>query len=166
MKYLLVLCALCFGIAMAGTAYADDVSNFKLKDLEGKNHTLEDLLGDCKVLVIDFWGVGCKPCNELLPHLADYFEEYKDQGLSVVIVSSDAAQFQSQVQQFFGTHDWSFLILRDPDKQVAKENDAEVPPVTLVLTSDGSIVMRHQGYKKGQEKEIEKAITDNLADKS
>jgi cytochrome c biogenesis protein CcmG, thiol:disulfide interchange protein DsbE len=166
MKYLLVLCALCFGIAMAGTAYADDMSNFKLKDLDGKSHTLEALLDDCKVLVIDFWGVGCKPCNELLPFLADYYDEYKDQGLSVVIISSDAAQFQSQVEQFFGAKDFSFLILRDPDKQVAKDNDAEVPPLTLVLTSDGNIVMRHQGYKKGQEKEIEKVIKDNLADKS
>ncbi len=36
MKYLVALCALCFTLAFVGVAYADDVSNFKLKDLDGK----------------------------------------------------------------------------------------------------------------------------------
>jgi cytochrome c biogenesis protein CcmG, thiol:disulfide interchange protein DsbE len=165
MKYLVALCALCFTLALSGVAYAADVSDFKLKDLDGKSHTLEALLDDCTVLVIDFWGVGCKPCNELLPHLEDYYNEYKDQGLNVVIISSDAAQYQSQVQQFFDTKDFPFLVLRDPEKQVVKDNDAEVPPVTLVITSDGTLVMRHQGYKKGQEKEIEKVIKEHLKEK-
>jgi peroxiredoxin len=165
MKYLVALCALCFTLALGGVAYADDMSNFKLKDLAGKNHTLEELLDDCKVLVIDFWGVGCKPCNELLPQLADYYDEYKDQGLSVVIISSAAAQYRSQVEQFFDSKDFPFLVLTDPDKSVTKDCDAEVPPVTLILTSDGEIVMRHQGYKKGQEKDILKVIQANLEEK-
>ena len=59
---------------------------------------------------------------------------------------------------------YTFRVLRDPDKDVAKQNDAEVPPVTLILDSDGNVLMRHTGYKKGQEKEIEKVIQDHLKD--
>jgi peroxiredoxin len=155
----------CLALALCGHAFAADVPDFVLKDLDGKKHTLEDLLDNSKVLVIDFWGLYCKPCNELLPHLQDYYEQYQEDGLEIVVISSDSAQNEALVEQFFNSKSgYTFLVLRDQDKDVAKQNDAEVPPVTLILNSDGDVLMRHSGYKKGQEKEIEKVIQDHLKD--
>ena len=63
----MTLLAVCWGVASAA-----DAPSFELKDLNGKKVTLKKLLKDNKVVVVDFWQVGCKPCNELLPHLQDY----------------------------------------------------------------------------------------------
>jgi peroxiredoxin len=73
------------------SALAADAPDFELEDFDGDDYALEDLLEDCDLLVIDFWQVGCKPCNELLPHLQDYYDEYEEQGVMVLIISRDTA---------------------------------------------------------------------------
>ena len=94
-RYALIL-ALGLCLVFTRLAFASDAPGFELKDLKGKKHSLEDLLDDSKLLLIDFWQVGCKPCNELMPHLQDYYDKYQDDGLEVVIISMDTSLTESQ----------------------------------------------------------------------
>lgn len=42
-----------------------------------------------KVILIDFWATWCAPCMAEIPHLKDYYEEFKDKGFEIVGISLD-----------------------------------------------------------------------------
>lgn len=165
MNRIALILALGLCLVFTRLAYASDAPGFELKDLKGKKHSLEDMLDDSKLLLIDFWQVGCKPCNELMPHLQDYYDTYKDDGLEVVIISMDTSLTEAQVAPFFKSNDYSFLVLRDPDHEVSKDYGVKAPPASFLITSDGQLIYQHFTYKSGQEKEIEAKIKDYLAGK-
>ena len=156
----LLLVLVCCGIASAA-----DAPSFELKNLDGKKVTLKKLLKDNKVVVVDFWQVGCKPCNELLPHLQDYADEFKKKGVAVVIISRDTALTQSQVEPFFKSNKYSFPVLLDGDQEVSRRFGVKASPATFVIKPDGKMVLQHFGYKSGQEKEIKETIEGLLAGK-
>jgi peroxiredoxin len=151
----------CFGIAVA----ADKAPNFDLKDTNGKKVSSKKLYKDNKLTVIDFWEVGCKPCNELLPHLQDYKDKFKKQGVDVVIISRDKALTQSQVAPFFTSNKYSFQVLLDGDQSVSRSFGVKAAPATFIIAPDGKLLLSHFGYKSGQEKEIHDVIEDYLAGK-
>jgi peroxiredoxin len=160
-----VILTLGFCLAFTSLAAASDAPDFELKDTKGKKHSSEDLRSDCKLLLIDFWQVGCKPCNELMPHLQEYYDTYKEDGLEVVIISMDTSLTEAQVAPFFKSNDYTFLVLRDPSHEVSKDYGVKAPPASFLITSDGELIYQHFTYKKGQEKEIEAKIKDYLAGK-
>ena len=151
----------CFSVAVAG----DNAPSFELKDLNGKKVSSKKLLKDNKLVLIDFWEVGCKPCNELMPHLQDYADEFKKKGLSVVIISRDKALTQSQVGPFFTSNKYTFPVLLDGDQAVSRSFGVKASPATFIITPEGKMLLQHFGYKSGQEKEIRQVIVDYLAGK-
>jgi len=157
---LLAVIALSLGLAQAA-----DAPSFDLKDLNGKKVTLKKLLKDNKLVVIDFWQVGCKPCNELLPHLQDIATEYKKKGVAVVIISRDTSLTQNEVAPFFASNKYTFPVLLDGDQEVSRGFGVKASPATFVITPEGKEILQHYGYKSGQEKEIHDTISDFLAGK-
>lgn len=151
------LLMVCFQLAVAAKS-----PQFELKDLDGKKVSMRQLLKDNKVVVIDFWQVGCKPCNELLPHLQSYADEYKKKGVAVVIISRDTALTQSQVEPFFTSNKYSFPVLLDGDQEVSKQFGVKASPATFVILPNGEMTLQHYGYKSGQENEIKAAIEAGL----
>jgi peroxiredoxin len=145
-------------VLLTSSAFAADAPDFELKNLDGDKVSLEDLLDDNKVVVIDFWQVGCKPCNELLPHLQDYADEFKKSDVAVVIISRDTSLTQAQVEPFFKSNKYTFPVLLDGDLEVSKDFGVKASPATFVISKDGEMHLEHFGYKSGQEKEIKEAI--------
>jgi peroxiredoxin len=163
-KYVSIITCLLL-IALGSVAQAADAPNFKLEALDGDKYTLDELLEDNKLIVIDFWQVGCKPCNELLPYLQDYHNEYKDKGVEVVIISRDTALTLPMVEPFFVSNKYKFKVLLDKELEVSGDLGVKACPVTIMVNDEKEIVWQHNGYKKGQEKEIKEVIELYLAGK-
>jgi thiol-disulfide isomerase/thioredoxin len=64
------------------------VKPFSLTDLEGNVYTKESLKG--KVVVLNFWFIGCKPCEEEMPVLNSLVEKYKDKEVVFLAISPDS----------------------------------------------------------------------------
>ena len=85
MKRVMIMIALM--IFAAGLMAADMMPDFRLPDMDGKNVSLQSLLGKGPIL-IDFWADYCAPCKTAMPYMHELAEKYEE--LSVVLVSIDA----------------------------------------------------------------------------
>lgn len=61
--------------------------NFKYKDINGKEVSLDDLKGN--LVYIDVWATWCGPCREEIPHLQKLEEMFKDMKIKFVSISTD-----------------------------------------------------------------------------
>lgn len=55
-----------------------------------------DLKG--KVVLVDFWTYTCINCIRTVPHLIDWHNKYKDQGLVIVGIESPEFSFEGEIQ--------------------------------------------------------------------
>jgi peroxiredoxin len=77
--------------------------DFSVTDVEGKLRRLADYRG--KVLLIDFWATWCGPCREEAPNLVALYRRYRDRGLEILGVSTDAPDEIWRFASQFG-QDW------------------------------------------------------------
>jgi thiol-disulfide isomerase/thioredoxin len=65
----------------------DEPLDFEGTTLKGKSFKMKDLRG--KVVMVDFWATWCPPCRAEIPHVADLYQQFHDQGFEIIGVSSD-----------------------------------------------------------------------------
>lgn len=57
--------------------------------------SLEELEG--KVVAVQFWTFGCRNCKATLPHMAELYETYRDQGFEIVGIHAPEFGFEAEV---------------------------------------------------------------------
>ena len=61
--------------------------DFQLTLLDGTAFALSKQAG--KIVLIDFWDVGCLPCRKAMPHLKELHQKYGGRGLEIIGISLD-----------------------------------------------------------------------------
>jgi peroxiredoxin len=110
--------------------------------------TLKQLRG--KVVLIDFWGMGCGPCVASLPEVQRTAEQFAKKGV-VVIGLHDSSASAPQLQEFAKSHKLTYpLAIDTPDnpKGSARNTFGEYGvhgiPSVAVIDRDGNVV--YLGY--------------------
>ena len=133
------------------------IPNLDLKLLSGKKTTVYKLL-ESGPLLMDFWATWCKPCKQVMKHLNNFHNEYKDQGFQVLMVNQDTPRSLGKVKSYINSKNYDFFVSIDPNQQIAKKLNGQIMPNLILINQDGSIQWRHQGYMPGEEKEIKEQI--------
>ena len=107
---------------------------------------------------MDFWATWCKPCKQVMKHLNNFHNEYKDQGFQVLMVNQDTPRSLGKVKSYINSKNYDFFVSIDPNQQIAKKLNGQIMPNLILINQDGSIQWRHQGYMPGEEKEIKEQI--------
>lgn len=154
-RYGLVL--ICGLLGWVGNGQAGQGVQFVLPDLDGRNISLEEELAQGPV-VLDFWATWCKPCIQALPKLAEIAADYQDRGVRVYTVNIDGPRNLAKIRPFLQRHRLQLPVLLDRTNQVMKQFQLLAPPATLVLTAEGGVVYRHQGYRPGDEAKLRAAL--------
>jgi thiol-disulfide isomerase/thioredoxin len=71
----------------AKVAEAAGVPNFTLKDLQGKDVSLEQFKG--KVVLVNFWATWCSPCRIEIPWFIEFQQKYGGRGFAVLGIAMD-----------------------------------------------------------------------------
>jgi len=73
---------------------------FKIKDINGSEHSLTDFLG--KVVYLDLWASWCKPCRAEIPNLKKIYQHYKNEdrfALISIAVSNGYNRWKQAVEE-------------------------------------------------------------------
>jgi cytochrome c biogenesis protein CcmG/thiol:disulfide interchange protein DsbE len=149
-------------VALTGQAWAGKtMPKFQLSTPQGQLVSSESLLGKGPI-IINFWATWCIPCMQEMSAMKPMFEKYKAQGLQVVSISIDDSKTAPKVPAMVRQKGFPYLILLDPTKDVYRKFGISNVPELLIIDSKGNIVVHHQGYTPGDEKETEAKIRQLL----
>ena len=116
--------------------YSEKVSpapTFKATDLEGNSYKLEELKG--KVVVLNFWFIGCAPCRVEMPGLNEMVAEYE--GKDVVFLAF-ALDDQGSLEEFLETTEFAYQVLPS-SHDVSESYEVNGYPTHVVIDKEGNI---------------------------
>lgn len=129
MKYLLTALLLIFSLNLSSQIYDDpeDVSplligeefpDADLKDIDGKDVELDDLIDDKKTIIIFYRGGWCPYCNTHLSQMGEAIEEVKKLGYQIIAISPEDF---SNIKGLVDKHTLDYTLLSDIGGKLIQE---------------------------------------------
>ena len=148
-------------LSLSSTAFPqiEKAQDFVLPDLTGAPYKLSEHLGNGPVL-INFWATWCFPCLEEMKKLKKIHNKFGADSLKIISISIDDPKTVGKVKSVINTNRMPFKILLDTNNNIFKLYQGTAPPFTLLLDKTGRIVYSHVGYRKGDEKKLERRIAE------
>lgn len=105
---------------------------FDAKTIDGKKVSLASLKG--KVIVVNFWFVGCLPCEEEMPLLNKLTDQYKDNADVVFLAFANSAK--ASVKSFFKRKAFKYQTVTDA-KAIAQLYNVSGYPSHFIIDKEG-----------------------------
>lgn len=123
------------------------VPNFRLRDLQGREFSLYELLNLGNYVLLNFWATWCPPCLDELPSMEDLNQRWKGRLFTMLAISVDDQPRDIQVfLDRLKPREPSFLILHDPGKMVANGLfGTEKYPETYLIGPDRKLLKKFVG---------------------
>ncbi len=134
--------------------------SFSTTDISGKKYSLESCKG--KVVVMNFWFIGCYPCIKEIPKLNKLVNKY--QGKNVLFLAF-ALDKKERLLPFLNKNHFNYTII--PESQTISDNyDVNIYPTHIIIDKDltirfYSIGTIESGKKNVLEEEVEKVLSEN-----
>ena len=152
------------GLEQANLAPEPDVT---FKDLQGKDVALSSYKG--KVVMLNFWGTWCEPCQHEIPMLIGLQNKYSSKGFTLLGAATNDEE--SSVDKFIHNSKFDvngqqmpmdYPIVMNNDDIVSKFGGILGMPTTYLITRDGKIYKRYIGGLDQNEAQVEKDIESQL----
>lgn len=127
---------------MSKTDIGAKAQSFKAPTPDGDMLSLEDAMG--KLTLIDFWASWCKPCRIENPNVVRVYNEYKDDGFSIISVSLDKNRSGWEKAIKDDNMDWYHVSnLKYWNEPIAKAWGVRSIPATFLIDDNGIIVAKN-----------------------
>ena len=111
--------------------------DFELKTPNGETVRLSDLRG--QAVLVNLWATWCPPCRAEMETIEKLYQEYQDQGFTVLAVNMTYQDAALEVMPFVNQHGLTFPILLDETGEVAKAYQLRSLPSSYFINRDGII---------------------------
>jgi cytochrome c biogenesis protein CcmG, thiol:disulfide interchange protein DsbE len=149
----LLLCALLSLAALTANAQQVGSTAPSVPGIDGG-----ELVG--KVVVVDFWASWCAPCKRSFPWWNEMQARYGARGLRVVAVNVD--RHRADADAFLAKQTPRFTLAFDADGETPKHFQVKAMPTSVLIGTDGRVLMRHEGFKDDDRAALEAAIVSAL----
>jgi thiol-disulfide isomerase/thioredoxin len=117
--------------------------------------TIQQLRG--KVVLVDFWTYTCINCIRTLPHVKEWHEKYKDQGLAVVGVHTPEYPLErstDNVNAAIKRFGLTYPVAQDNQYATWNAYGNRFWPAVYLINKKGQVVYQHFGEGAYQETEV------------
>ena len=167
--YLFLIAALIFvtfGYSQSENKVLFSLPSVNIQTLQGAPFNTKQIKNDGKPIIITFWATWCKPCIKEHDAINDVYEDWVDEtGVKLYAVSIDNARSSKNVQPTVNGKSWDFDVLLDPNGDLKRAMNVNIPPHTFILNGKGEVVWQHIGYLDGDEQEYIEIVKKLIAGK-
>jgi thiol-disulfide isomerase/thioredoxin len=118
--------------------------DFTLSTLEGEPVKLSDFKG--KKVILNFWATWCPPCKAEMPHMQNFYEQQKDNGIEIVAVNlTNLDNGKDAVENFAKDNQLTFSIPLDENGTIGMQYQAFTIPTSYIIDSTGVITKKIVG---------------------
>ena len=143
--------------AVEGLEIGNTAPDFTITTIDGEQTSLESLRG--QTVLLNFWGTWCGPCRREMPDLQALYEQYADDGLTILAIAvNDTTEDILAFQEEF---DLTFPLALDEDDVVNKLYDITSQPSTILIDPEG--VIQFQSFGIVTQSQLVPVITSILA---
>jgi len=111
--------------------------DFELSTTAGDTIKLSDLRG--QAVLVNLWATWCPPCRAEMPAIEKIYNEYKDQGFTVLAVDMTYQDDPAAVLPFVEEYGLTFPILLDKTGEMGKAYQLKSLPSSYFIDREGII---------------------------
>lgn len=111
--------------------------DFELKTPKGETVKLSDLRG--QAVLVNLWATWCPPCRAEMRTIETMYNEYKDQGFTVLAVNMTYQDAPLDVMPFVNEQKLTFPILLDETGEMANAYQLKSLPSSFFINREGII---------------------------
>ena len=115
------------------------IDDFKLPDVDGKEHSLNSLKGKSGTVLI-FIATKCPVSNAYNERMEKLAQEYRAKGINVIGINSNVTEPAAEVKSHAAEKHLTFTILKDDGNKIADRLGATRTPEVYALDASGKLV--------------------------
>lgn len=151
---LAVICVLIVRDAMKGgpsegVAVGRQAPGFHLKDLEGREVSLDQFKG--KIVMLDFWATWCGPCRLTMPLLEELQREHPN---DFTLLAVNLEEDRDLVIPYVKRRNIQARVLLDSDGRVGAAYRSASIPMQVLIDQNGVIRHIQQGYYESMKDDL------------
>lgn len=168
-----LLCGLAMASETMTKAKAYDVGSvvepFSLKNVEGKEVNLADVLGK-QIVVLDFWNCQCPVSRAYETRLIELQKKYSTKEIAFFAVDSNSNNDEKMIKDYAAENKLTYPVLKDWNNVIADKFEAAVTPHVFIIGKDKMVkyigpIDDSQDTSKVKSKLVENALDALLAGK-
>ncbi|WP_413669489.1 redoxin domain-containing protein [Mucilaginibacter sp. Mucisp86] len=130
---------------------------FSTHDINGNKIKLKDLRG--KVVVLNFWFIGCPACMQEIPELNKLVDDYKDN--ANVVFLAIALDDRYDLKKFLKQTEFKYDII-DDGRYIAAGYKIGLYPTSVILNKEGKVAFHTVGFAVNSPYWMRKTINEGL----
>jgi thiol-disulfide isomerase/thioredoxin len=142
------------------------INQYSVQMLDGGSARIGDLIGNNKVVLVNFWATWCGPCRREIPELIALQKELKDKGFEVVGLTVESPEMErDNVRTFSERFSINYKIGFSPKEMFFIFNGADPRgpiPQTFIFDRNGKLVDSVKGLRRDFRNWVQGAVNHAL----